>query len=126
MVRAVRPARRFRRGSGRPGRPFEHRMAAGVAPVVAAAYDPERRRHGALARGQDRAYQQHSCFPLSRTAEQRYEGNEYRYNCIGRGEHGWAFGDIWVGRAYPVFILFLIYAQSPDNNLAIQLQKTDG
>ena len=62
-------------------------MAAGVVPVVAAAFDPERRRHGALARDQDRAYQQHLCFPPSRAAEQCCEGNGYRYNCIRRGEH---------------------------------------
>ena len=72
-------------------------MAAGVVPMVAAAYDPERRRHGALARDRDRAYQQHLCFPPSRAAEQCCEGNEYGYNCIGRGEHGSAFSDIWIG-----------------------------
>ena len=96
-------------------------MAAGVVPVVAAAFDPERRRHGALARGQDRAYQQHLCFPPSRAAEQCCEGNEYGYNCIGRGEHGSAFSDIWIGPAHPVFVLFLIYAQGPDKNLSFQL-----
>ena len=76
-------------------------MAAGVVPVVAAAHDPERRGHGALARGQDRAHQQHLCFPPSRPAEQRCEGNEDGYNSIGQGERGWAFSDTWVGPAYP-------------------------
>ena len=87
------------RRTGRPYRPVEHLMVAGVVEVVAAAHDAQRRGHGALARGQYRPEQQHLGFPPSlpsaptggRVAKQRCEGNEYGYNDIGQGEHGWAF-----------------------------------
>ena len=52
---------------------------------------PTDRGHGALTRGQDRAHQQYLGFPPGRVAEQRCEWNEYGYNGIGQGEHGWAF-----------------------------------
>ena len=48
--------------TGRPHRPIEHLMIAGVGALVAAAHDAQRR-HGALARGQYRADQQHLSFP---------------------------------------------------------------
>ena len=52
-------------------------MVAGVVEVVAAAHDAQRRGHGALARGQYRAHQQHLCFFPSPAMEQRGEGMEY-------------------------------------------------
>ena len=64
------------RRTGRPHRPVEHLMVAGVVALVAAAHDPQRRGDGALTRGQDRAHQQHLGFPPSWVAEQRCEGNE--------------------------------------------------
>ena len=79
------------RRTGRPHRPVEHLMVAGVVALVAAAHDPQCCRHGALARGQDRAHQQHLGFPPGWVGKQRCEGNEYGYNDIGQGEHGWAF-----------------------------------
>ena len=79
------------RRTGRPYRPVEHLMVAGVVEVVAAAHDAQRRGHGALARGQYRPEQQHLGFPPGRVGKQRCEGNEYGYNDIGQGEHGWAF-----------------------------------
>ena len=85
-------------------------MVAGVVAVIAAAHDPQGRGHGALTRGQDRAHQQHLGFPPGWVGKQRCEGNEYRYNGIGQGKHSWAFSEIWVRPAYPVFILFLNYA----------------
>ena len=66
-------------------------MVAGVVALVAAAHHTQRRGHGALARGEDRADQQQLGFPPGRVGEQRCEGNEYGYNDIGQGEHGWAF-----------------------------------
>ena len=77
--------------AGRPHRPIEHLMVAGVVAVVAAAHDAERRCHGALARGQYRADQQDLGFQPGRAAKQRCEGIEYGYNGIGQGEHGWTF-----------------------------------
>ena len=82
-------------------------MVAGVVALIAEAHHTERRGNGALARGQDRADQQHLGFPPGWVAEQRCEGNEYGCNGIGQGEHGWAFSDVWVRPAYPAFILFL-------------------
>ena len=99
--------------TGRPYRPVEHLMVAGVVEVVAAAHDAQRCGHGALARGQYRPEQQHLGFPPSRVGKQRYEGNEYGYNGIGQGEHGWTFSEIWVRPAYPVLLLSLNFAQSP-------------
>ena len=95
--------------TGRPHRPIEHLMVTGVVLVVAQSHDPQGRRHGALARGQDRAHQQHLGFPPSWTGKQRCEGNEQGYNGIGPGEQGWAFSEIWVKPAYPVFIFFYIF-----------------
>ena len=77
--------------AGRPHRPIEHLMVAGVVALVAAAHDAQRRSHGALTRRQDRADQQQLRFPPGWAGEQRCEGNEYGYNGIGRGEHGWTF-----------------------------------
>ena len=85
-------------------------MVAGVVAVIAAAHDPQGRGHGALTRGQDRAHQQYLGFPPGRVGKQRGEGNEYGYNGIGQGKHSWAFSEILVRPAYPVFILFLNYA----------------
>ena len=103
---------------GRPYRPVEHLMVAGVVEVVAAAHDAQRCGHGALARGQYRPEQQHLGFPPSRVGKQRYEGNEYGYNGIGQGEHGWTFSEIWVRPAYPVLLLSLNFAQSPAKVMA--------
>ena len=36
--------------------------------------------------------------------------DKYGYNGIGQGKHSWAFSEILVRPAYPVFILFLNYA----------------
>ncbi len=99
-----------RRYTGRPHRPVEHLMVAGVIAVIAAAHDPQGRGDGALTRGQDRAHQQYLGFPPGRVGKQRCEGNEYGYNGIGQGKHSWAFSEILVRPAYPVFILFLNYA----------------
>ena len=85
-------------------------MVAGVIAVIAAAHDPQGRGHGALTRGQDRAHQQYLGFPPGLVGKQRGEGNEYGYNGIGQGKHSWAFSEILVRPAYPVFILFLNYA----------------
>ena len=63
--------------AGRPHRPIEHLMIAGVVEVVAAAHDAQRRGHGALARGQYRADQQDLGFQPGRVAKQRGEGMEY-------------------------------------------------
>ena len=79
------------RRTGRPHRPVEHLMVAGVVPLVATSHDAQCCRHGALARGQDRTHQQHLGFPPGWVGKQRCEGNEYGYNDIGQGEHGWAF-----------------------------------
>ena len=98
------------RPTGRPHRPIEHLVVTGVVALVATAHDPQRRRHGALSRGQDRADQQQLGFLPGWTGEQRSEGNENGYNGIGQGEHGWAFSDIGVRPAYPAFILFLHFA----------------
>ena len=99
-----------RRCTGRPHRPVEHLMIAGVIAVIAAAHDPQGRGDGALTRGQDRAHQQYLGFPPGRVGKQRCEGNEYGYNGIGQRKHSWAFSEILVRPAYPVFILFLNYA----------------
>ncbi len=96
--------------AGRPHRPIEHLMVTGVVALVAAAHDPQGRGHGALARGQDRADQQHLSFPPGWAGKQHGEGNEQGYNGIGQGEHGWTFSEIWVRPAYPAFILFLNFA----------------
>ena len=48
--------------TGRPHRPIEHLMVAGVVLVVAQSHDPQGRDDGALTRGQDRAHQQHLGF----------------------------------------------------------------
>ena len=48
--------------TGRPHRPIEHLMVTGVVLVVAQSHDPQGRGDGALARGQDRAHQQHWAF----------------------------------------------------------------
>ena len=77
--------------AGRPHRPVEHLVVAGVVALVAAAHDAQCRRHGALTRGQDRADQQQLGFPPGWARKQRCEGNEQGYNGIGQGEHGWAF-----------------------------------
>ena len=53
------------RRTGRPRRPVEHLMVAGVVALVAATHDPQRRGHGALAWGEDRADQQQLGFPRS-------------------------------------------------------------
>ena len=62
-------------------------MVAGIVVVAAATHDAQGRRHGTLARGQDRAHQQQLGFPPSRIAKQRFEGSENGYNGIGQGEH---------------------------------------
>ena len=87
--------------------PVEHLMVAGVVALSAAAHDPQRCRHGTLARGKYRAGQQHLGFPPGRGAKQRCEGDENGYNGIGQGEHGWAFRKKW-GQA----ILPCLYASS--------------
>ena len=63
--------------TGRPHRPIEHLMIAGVVEVVAAVHDAQRRGHSALARGQYRADQQDLGFQPGRVAKQRGEGMEY-------------------------------------------------
>ena len=85
-------------------------MVAGVVTLVAASHDTERRGHGALSWGQNRANQQQLHFLPSGVGEQGCEGKENGYNGIGQGEHSWAFSEILVRPAYPVFILFLNFA----------------
>ena len=63
--------------TGRPHCPIEHLMITGIAAVVAATHDPERRSHGALAGSQYRADQQDLGFQPGRVAKQRGEGMEY-------------------------------------------------
>ena len=95
--------------AGRPHRPVEHLMIAGVVPLVAASHDAERRGNRALARGQYRADQQPLGFPPSlpsaptggRFGKQRCEGNENGYNGIGQGEHGWTFREKWGQASLP-------------------------
>ena len=60
--------------AGRPHRPIEHLMVAGVVEV---AHEAQRRGHGALARGQYGAGQQDLGFQPGRAAKQRGEGMEY-------------------------------------------------
>ena len=62
--------------TGRPHRPIEHLVVAGVVLVVAQSHDPQGRGDGALTRGQDRDDQQHLGFPPGWAAEQRCEGKE--------------------------------------------------
>ena len=89
-------------------------MVAGVVALVAAAHDAERRSHGALARGQDRADQQQLGFPPSLPSattggwagEQRCEGNENGYNGIGQGEHGQTFLGKWGQASLPCLDTF--------------------
>ena len=52
-------------------------MITGIVAVVAESHDAQRRGHGALARGQDRAGQQNLGFQPGRAAKQRGEGMEY-------------------------------------------------
>ena len=113
--------------TGRPHRPIEHLMVAGVVLVVAQSHDPQGRRHGALTRGQDRAHQQHLGFPPGWVGKQRCEGKEQGYNGIGQGEHGWAFSEIWVRPAYAAFILFakLCVKQHYARVRAVQRRLTD-
>ena len=100
--------------AGRPHRPVEHLMVAGVVALIAAAHDPQHCRHGTWARGKYRADQQHLGFPPSlpsattggRGAKQRCEGNENGYNGIGQGEHGWAFRKKWGQAILPCLYTF--------------------
>jgi hypothetical protein len=56
-------------------RAVKHAMVVDEAPLPAQPHDPQQARHGALARGQDRADQQHpSVVPGSLLQEQRREG----------------------------------------------------
>ena len=87
-------------------RPVEHLMVAGVVPLVAASHDVERRGNRALARGQYRPEQQHLGFPPGWVGKQRCEGNEYGYNGIGQGEHGWAFREKWGQASLPCLYAF--------------------
>ena len=98
-------------------------MVAGVvvlvaASHVAASHDAQRRRYGALTRGQDRAHQQQLSLLPGRVGEQRREGREYRYNDIGQSEHGRAFP--WkVGLGHlTLFFYFSKNAQSPAKSLS--------
>ena len=68
--------------AGRPHRPIEHLMIAGVVEVVAAAPDAPRRGHGALARGQYGAGQQDLGFQPGRGAKQRGEGMSMVYDYV--------------------------------------------
>ncbi len=77
--------------TGRPHRPIEDLVVAGVVPVVAQSHDAQRRRHGALTRGEDRADQQQLGFSPGWAGEQRCEGMEYGDNRVGQGEHRLAF-----------------------------------
>ena len=71
---------------GRPCRPVEHVMVAGVVAIVAQSHDTQRRCHGALARGQYGTNQQDLGFPPSlpsaptggRAAKKCCEGDENR------------------------------------------------
>ena len=60
-------------------------VVTSVVAVATAAHDAQRRGHGALARGQDRADQQQLGFLPSWAGEQRCEGKENDYNGIGAG-----------------------------------------
>ena len=97
------------RRTGRPHRPIEHLMVAGVVALVAAAHDPQCCRHGALARGQDRAHQQHLGFPPGWVGKQCCEGNENGYNGIGQGEHSWTFREKWGQAILPCSYVFSIF-----------------
>ena len=92
--------------------PLEHLVIAGVVVIIAAAHDTERRGHGALAWGEDRAHQQQLNLPPGWAGEQRREGNKNRSNRVGQGEHRLAFFD-GVRPAYPVLIIYLAFVQSP-------------
>ena len=73
--------------TGRPHRPVEHLVVAGVIVSIAAAHDAERRGHGALSRGQYGADQQQLSLAPGWVGKQPCEGTQYRYNGIGQGEH---------------------------------------
>ena len=98
---------------GRPHRPIEHLMVAGVVALVAAAHDAQCRRHSTLTRRQDRADQQQLRFPPGWAGEQRCEGNEYGYNGIGRGEHGWTFREKWGQARLPCLYTFSKFCVKP-------------
>ncbi len=66
-------------------------MVAGVVALVAASHDTERRGHGRLSWGQDRADQQELGFLPGRVGEQGCKGKKDGYNGIGQDEHGWTF-----------------------------------
>ena len=78
--------------TGRPHRPTEHLVVAGVVALVAAAHDAQCRRPTVRWPGVRIA-------PISSSWAFRQvglvnsvgEGNEQGYNGIGQGEHGWAF-----------------------------------
>ena len=80
---------------GRPRCPVQHVMVAGIVPVAAEAHDPQRSRHGALARGQDRAHQQHLGLAPRPVLEQPGERDENGYNGVGQSEHGLTYGEMW-------------------------------
>ena len=86
--------------------------------MITAAHDPQRRRHGALARGQDRANQQQLCFPPGWAGEQRCEGNENRYNGAGQGEHGQTFLGKWGQASLPCLYSFSKLCVKPSQEAA--------
>ena len=96
--------------TGRPHRPVEHLVIAGIVALVVASHDPQGCGDGALARRQYRADQQQLGFAPGWVAKQRSKGSEYGYNGVGQGEHGWAFSEIRVRPAYPVLLLSLNFA----------------
>ena len=63
---------------GRPCRPVEHVMVAGVVAIVAQSHDAKGGSHGALAWGQYGTNQQDPSFPPSRAAKKCCEEDENR------------------------------------------------
>ena len=79
----------------RPGCPVQHVMVASIVSITAEPHDPQRRRHRALTRCQDRTHQQHLGLAPSPVLEQDGEGNENGYNGIRQGKHRSTYGEMW-------------------------------
>ena len=107
--------------TGRPHGSVEHFVVAGVVALVAAAHDAERRGHGALARGQDAPTSSSWAFcqacprprPGVGLVNSVAKGTSRDTMASGRVSMVRPFSESGVRPAYPVFMLFLNFAESP-------------
>jgi hypothetical protein len=74
--------------SGRPAGPVEHMMILGETPFLGQAQDPQSRRDGALAWGEDRPNQEQLSFGSGRGTKHWQEGGQKVYKYSGQGKHG--------------------------------------